>query len=273
MTSRYGSAVKLSSGTNVTNALGPMYGIINQYSATYNFGRDGKAIPFGNGVVKSFGTQEYEFFAQDTFKWKRNLTLTYGLRYSLDQVPYERNGVQVIPVTSLSQFFADRVGGQAAGVPASLCPPRPSPTSRRPRERRQGLVPARQQQLWPAPLGRVVARGGQTSSLRCSAKAASSAAGGAWSISLRQRHGTNFANTGSPGLASQVSNCSIRISPPVPLRRRRAARASGGAHRRVPFTPPLVVGGFTSFSGVSDNLKAPYEYLLTSAMRVRWSRR
>ena len=56
--------------------------MINQYGATYNFGADGKAIPFGSPVAKSFGTQEYEFYAQDTFKWKRNLTVTYGVRYS-----------------------------------------------------------------------------------------------------------------------------------------------------------------------------------------------
>ncbi len=50
MQSRYGSGVKLSSGTNVTNALGPLFGMVNQYSATYNFGADGKAIPFGDGL-------------------------------------------------------------------------------------------------------------------------------------------------------------------------------------------------------------------------------
>ena len=93
MQSRYGSSVKLSSGTNVTNALGAIYGLINQYGATYNFGADGKAIPFGNPVAKSFGTQEYEFYVQDSFKWHRNFTVTYGIRYSNDQVPYERNGV------------------------------------------------------------------------------------------------------------------------------------------------------------------------------------
>src|SRR5262249_33078369 len=74
---------------------------------------------------------------------------------------------------------------------------------------------------------------------------------------------TSFANTGSPGLASQVSQLlnsdfttgfryaggALPALPPAP---------TGG----FPFTPPVVVGGFTSFSGVSSDLKAPYEYLL-----------
>src|SRR5262249_34542676 len=117
MQQRYGSSVKLSSGTNVTNALGPIYGLINQYGATYNLSAKGQAIPFADPVVRSFGTQEYEFYFQDSFKWKRSLTVTYGMRYSTDRVPYERNGVQVIPQQSLSQFFAERVGGQALGIP------------------------------------------------------------------------------------------------------------------------------------------------------------
>jgi hypothetical protein len=58
MQSRYGSAVRLSSGTNVTNALAPMYGLINQYGATYSVGADGKAIPFaspGDEVLRDSG--------------------------------------------------------------------------------------------------------------------------------------------------------------------------------------------------------------------------
>ncbi len=117
MQSRYGSTVKLSSATNVTNALAPIYGLINQYGATYSVGADGKAIPFASPVTKSFGTQEYEFYIQDTFKCHRSLTVTYGVRYSTTTVPYERNGIEGVSQTPLSQFFADRVGGQALGIP------------------------------------------------------------------------------------------------------------------------------------------------------------
>ena len=82
------------------------------------------ARPFRSAarVAKSFGTQEYEFYVQDSFKWKRNLTVTYGVRYSIDTVPYERNGVEGVSQTPLSQFFADRVGGQALGIPNAALP-------------------------------------------------------------------------------------------------------------------------------------------------------
>jgi hypothetical protein len=264
MQQRYGSTIKLSSGTNVTNALGPMYGIVNQYGATYNFGIDGKAIPFGNPVVKSFGTQEYEFYAMDSFKWKRTVTLTYGLRYSLDRTPYERNGVQVLPKQSLSQFFADRVGAQALGIPNSWLPtstltyalggPKNGGADWFPRDG-NNFAP-RLSVAW-APEGDNLATKvlGKGSVVR----------GGA--AVVYDHYGTKmvttFANSGSPGLASTVSQ-------PLNTDFTTSYRYNGGGFPTLPaaptggfpFTPPLVIGGFTSLSGVSSDLVAPYQYLL-----------
>jgi len=40
---------------------------------------------------KHFRQHEYDWFGQDTWKVRRNLTLTLGLRYQLDGVPFEEN--------------------------------------------------------------------------------------------------------------------------------------------------------------------------------------
>jgi hypothetical protein len=37
-------------------AMGVLLGVINNYSGTYNFGRDGKAVPFGEPLARSFAT-------------------------------------------------------------------------------------------------------------------------------------------------------------------------------------------------------------------------
>ena len=53
---------------------------------------------------KKFRQHEYDWFGQDTWKIRRNLTLTLGLRYQLDGVPYEENA-------NFSNLFGDPTAG------------------------------------------------------------------------------------------------------------------------------------------------------------------
>jgi len=46
-------------------------------------------------------TNEVEYYGQDSWKMQPNLTLTVGLRHTLLQVPYERNGQEVVPTVNL----------------------------------------------------------------------------------------------------------------------------------------------------------------------------
>ena len=265
MQSRYGATVKLSSATNVTNALAPIYGLINQYGATYSVGADGKAIPFASPVTKSFGTQEYEFYVQDTFKWTRNLTVTYGVRYSNDTVPYERNGIEGVSQTPHEPVLrrprrrpgARHTQRRAAHRDAHL-------QARRPRQQGTRLVPARQQQLRAAPLHGVcsrwrrpdhqTSRQGQRAPRRRRLDLRP----------LRHRHGhllrvLRIAGTFDHRLAAPEYRLhALRSAIPAAHCPRIPASTATG----FPYTPPVVIGGFTSFSGVSSNLVAPYEYLL-----------
>ena len=49
----------------------------------------------GAPLKRDYRWNEYEFYAQDTWKILSNLTLTYGLRYSYLQAPAETSGTQV----------------------------------------------------------------------------------------------------------------------------------------------------------------------------------
>ena len=253
----------LSETQPLQRALGNLYGLINNYNATYNFGKDGVAVPFGQPLQRSFGTKEYEFYVQDTWKARRDLTITAGLRYGLYQVPYERNGVQVVPTTGLDVFFAERIGASLTGV-SGAAQPNASLTFALagPANGGKGWYQKDTNNFAPrfsfayAPVsdtfwGKLFGKG---SVLR----------GGA--SMLYDRYGSdmvvNFDSAGSPGLASPVTQPrntnftdSVRYGAALP-----ALPVAPAA--KFPFTPATIVGGFGSYSGVFPDLVAPYSMLM-----------
>ena len=254
------STLKLTDTTPVQNALGALFGIVNQYSGTYNFGRDGKPIPFSKPIPRVFNSKEYEFYVQDTFKVRRDLTVIYGVRYGLYSNPYEANGVQVNPTVGLDAYFANRAGGQALGIP-SYANPLASLTYdlSGPVNGKSGYYKADKNNFAPR-LAIAWAPEGDNMATRILGKGSVIRAGAGV---LYDRYGSqmavNFASSGSPGLATQVTqlantnfSTSVRYNGSnLPTL---AAPSSGG----MPFTPPTIVGGFTSFNGVNPSLVAPY---------------
>lgn len=103
--------------TNARAAIAIALGRLTQYSANIIFDRDGNITPVGTPAVRSFATQEYEAYAQDVWRLRPNLTLTYGLRYGISRPVYERTGHQVQPTVKLGDLYERRRASADNGVP------------------------------------------------------------------------------------------------------------------------------------------------------------
>ncbi len=253
----------LASNSNVISVFGTILGIENAASATYNYGIDGKAIPFGTPVTRNFISNSPEFYVQDSWKARPNLTITAGLRYSIYGVPYEANGVEVVPQTSLNEYFGQRVGAAMAGIPnAALSTAFVTYEVGGPVNHGPGYYPTDYKDFAPRLAVAYSPTGGLREKILGKGSVLRAGAGIVYD-NYGNAMASAFSSSASPGLATQVQNpvntnftTSARYPNLAPL-----TPPNGGAF---PYTPPLVTGGFNQFSGVASDLKAPYEYLLNA---------
>ncbi len=101
----------------VQAAVASVIGRFSDYQANFNFDRDGSLLAPGQAIKRTFATEEYDVYVQDSWKLKQNLTLTYGLRYGLSRPVYETNGFQAKPSVSLGDFLDRRIASAAQGKP------------------------------------------------------------------------------------------------------------------------------------------------------------
>lgn len=66
-----------------------LYGLVSQQLQSQFFDKNGQRV---DQDYRGFRTREIDFFFQDTWRVRPNLTLNYGLRYEFNGVPYEVNG-------------------------------------------------------------------------------------------------------------------------------------------------------------------------------------
>jgi hypothetical protein len=97
----------------------PMLGLLGMVSdivANYNYDKQGNALNAGTPVKRNYGLEWYEFYAQDSWRVKSNLTVTYGLRWSLFPPPWEVNGFQASPNVNLGTQFDQIVQNMKQGM-------------------------------------------------------------------------------------------------------------------------------------------------------------
>lgn len=109
--------VASSSVSPLRNALSAVIGGFSSYTANFLYDVNGKLLPVGTSSDRTFATEEYDLYFQDTWRVRQNLTLSYGLRWSTSTPVYEKKGFQVVPTVPLGDYFDLRVQGANQGVP------------------------------------------------------------------------------------------------------------------------------------------------------------
>jgi hypothetical protein len=98
---------------------GNLMGVVPEVYKVYNYQITGPnsatALPDGSFVNRNFRTNEFEYFAQDTWHARRNLTVTLGLRHSLLATPYETHGQQISPTIDTDAWYKQRESAALQG--------------------------------------------------------------------------------------------------------------------------------------------------------------
>jgi hypothetical protein len=95
-------------------------GAITKQTDVYNYevqkgGQSAAVQPDGTLINRHFKANEWEGYLQDSWRARQNLTITYGLRYSYLQAPYESNGQQIAPTVDTNDWFEKRGAAAALG--------------------------------------------------------------------------------------------------------------------------------------------------------------
>lgn len=117
ITAQTGSTRSVASAWDVPaqGAIIALFGRLSQYNARFNFDNKGALLPENTGVTREFKTEEYDWYVQDSWKARPNLTLTLGLRYGLSMPVYETQGYEAVPNIVLSDYLQTSIDYMNAG--------------------------------------------------------------------------------------------------------------------------------------------------------------
>jgi Carboxypeptidase regulatory-like domain len=82
----------------------------------FNYDTGGNALPQGQVSVRDYHSTQYEFFAQDSWNVRSDLTITYGLRWQFHKPLEEVNGFEVVPNLGPNDIFPLRLQQAAEGI-------------------------------------------------------------------------------------------------------------------------------------------------------------
>ncbi len=228
-----------------------------QYNYSVTSPTSGSLYADGTFINRHFRANEFEYYLQDSWRVTPRITVTYGMRHSILQAPYETNGQQISPTVDTHAWFLKRGSSAAQGVvfedPLSFMPSGKA-------NHRPGYWAKQKTNIAPR-LAIVFAPNSKTT-VRAGA--------GLYFDHFGQAIVNSFDQEGSFGLSSNVTSpagaYSVQNSPRftgshvVPSLQGCPSSASTITY---PFTPSTQSGcDFAITWGIDNHLKTPYAYAL-----------
>jgi hypothetical protein len=90
------------------NLVGVVPSVTNVYNYAVTSPTTGTLLSDGATIDRHFKANEYEWFIQDSWRPTPNLTITYGIRHTILQTPWETKGQQVAPTIDTHTWFTQR---------------------------------------------------------------------------------------------------------------------------------------------------------------------
>ncbi len=104
-------------------AFGLLLGRYSSISTNFVYDTSGKALAPGTGKTRNYKYNEYEFYAQDSWRIRNDLTINFGVRWHYYEPPYEKDGLQAGASVDYDELVAKRVANAAAGIAGPTAEP------------------------------------------------------------------------------------------------------------------------------------------------------
>ncbi len=97
------------------NLVGTIPSVTNVYNYSVSSPTTGTLQADGASIDRHFKANEYEYYIQDSWHAGPNLTITFGLRHTILQTPYETRGQQVAPTIDTHAWYTQREAAALQG--------------------------------------------------------------------------------------------------------------------------------------------------------------
>lgn len=209
------------------------YAVTNATTAT--------AQPDGTPINRDFRSNEFEWFVQDTWHARSNLSVTFGVRHTILQTPYEIHGQQVAPTVDTDAWYKQR---ETAALKGEVYEPLLSYAPAGKANHAPGYWPKQKDNFAPR-FGVAFAPDPRTS-LRASF--------GMYFDHYGEALASNFSTEGAPGLSTTTSNAADEL----------------GFENSPRFTGPHAIPDIPVASPVSPTITFPYLPNGTDGFGITW---